>query len=257
MGVLITSSTPAASRTVRVTDAVDHAARPCLPDQRALAHPATGRLESDQPALARRDADGAAAVVGVRHRHHAGGHRGRRPARRATGRMSRDPTGCAPGGSCAARWSPWCRAPARWCGRAGRSRPPGTAPRDRTSPATAMSRSGPMPNAVGSPATVQPRSLNRIGTPRNGPSGRPPSASEPCRVEPGPDHSVQLRVDRLDPGDGRLCQLLGANLAAADKVGLCGGIQPRGLDHDSHATRVRRPSDRPGPQLRARRRPGP
>src|SRR5215469_3406295 len=36
---------------------------------------------------------------------------------------------------------------------------------------------GPRPNAVASPATVQPRSLNRIGTPRKGPSGRSPAAS--------------------------------------------------------------------------------
>src|SRR6266545_2257057 len=38
-------------------------------------------------------------------------------------------------------------------------------------------RNGPTPNAVGSPTTVQPRSLNRIGTPRNGPSGSSPPAS--------------------------------------------------------------------------------
>src|SRR5258708_17823854 len=38
----------------------------------------------------------------------------------------------------------------------------------------AISRSGPMPKAIGSPATMHPISLNRIGTPRHGPSGRSP-----------------------------------------------------------------------------------
>ena len=38
-------------------------------------------------------------------------------------------------------------------------------------------RSGPRPNDVASPATMQPRSLSSIGTPRNGPSGRSPAAS--------------------------------------------------------------------------------
>src|SRR5579859_1767866 len=39
------------------------------------------------------------------------------------------------------------------------------------------SRIGPTPYEHGSPATVQPMSLNRIGTPRNGPSGSGPDAS--------------------------------------------------------------------------------
>ena len=75
-GLLIASSTAG-----RVTDGpgdrpVDHAAGPCLAGQRALAYPPAGRLEPNQPALARRDANGAAAVVGVRHRHQARRHRG-------------------------------------------------------------------------------------------------------------------------------------------------------------------------------------
>jgi hypothetical protein len=39
------------------------------------------------------------------------------------------------------------------------------------------SRSAPTPNAVASPATMHPMSFNRIGTPRNGPSGRSAAAS--------------------------------------------------------------------------------
>src|SRR3954464_12038467 len=56
-------------------------------------------------------------------------------------------------------------------------RPSGTKPAARNCSARkdvtghGMSFNGPMPKAVGSPATVHPRSLNRIGTPLNGPSG--------------------------------------------------------------------------------------
>jgi hypothetical protein len=46
------------------------------------------------------------------------------------------------------------------------------------------------------------------------------------RLEPGPDHGIQPRIDRLDPGDGSLGQLLGAHLAAAHQISLCDGIQP-------------------------------
>ena len=45
------------------------------------------RLEADEPAPPRRQADGAAAVVGVGDRHEAGGHRGTRAAARAAGRV--------------------------------------------------------------------------------------------------------------------------------------------------------------------------
>ncbi len=45
----------------------------------------------------------------------------------------------------------------------------------------ARSRIGPRPNAVASPVARHPRSLRRIGTPRNGPSGRPLPASNRAR----------------------------------------------------------------------------
>src|SRR3954452_371949 len=63
-------------------------------------------------------------------------------------------------------------------------RPRGTKPAARNCSARkdvtgqGKSFSAPMPKAVGSPATVQPRSLNRIGTPRNGPSGSSPPVAE-------------------------------------------------------------------------------
>src|SRR5262249_59162302 len=61
-------------------------------------------------------------------------------------------------------------------------RPSGMKPAARRCPARyevtgqARSFSGPSPNVVTSPATKQPRSLSRIGTPRNGPSGSVPAA---------------------------------------------------------------------------------
>src|SRR6201999_2889466 len=55
-------------------------------------------------------------------------------------------------------------------------------------------------------------------------------------VEPGPDHRIQLRVDRLDPGDRRLRQFPGTNLTAPDKIRLRGGIKPRRLIHTADAT---------------------
>src|SRR5690349_10969617 len=61
-------------------------------------------------------------------------------------------------------------------------RPRGMKPAARNCPARyevtghATSFSGPSPKAITSPATKQPRSLSRIGTPRNGPSGSVPAA---------------------------------------------------------------------------------
>jgi hypothetical protein len=60
----------------------------------------------------------------------------------------------------------------------------------------------------------------------------------PRRVEPGPDHGVQLRIDLLNPGDRRVYQLPGTHLTAADQVSLCGAIQPRPLAHTANATRA-------------------
>jgi hypothetical protein len=61
----------------------------------------------------------------------------------------------------------------------------------------------------------------------------------PRSIEPCPDHGIQLRVDRLNRGYGRRCQLFGAHLAAADQIGLCGGVQPCRLGHAANATHAR------------------
>src|SRR5262249_50249842 len=60
----------------------------------------------------------------------------------------------------------------------------------------------------------------------------------PRVVEPGPDHGIQFRIDRLDPLDSRLGQLPGTYLTATDKIRLRGGIQPHCLTHIANATQV-------------------
>jgi hypothetical protein len=83
---------------------------------------------------------------------------------------------------------------------------------------------------------------------------------EPRRVEPCPDHGIQLRVDRLNPGDGSFCQLFGTHLTAAHKIGLCGGDQPYRLSHATNATRARHMArccwTSPGPLAPGERIPG-
>ena len=66
--------------------------------------------------------------------------------------------------------------------------------------------------------------------------GQVPVSLQPRRIEPCPDHGIQLRVDRLNPGDGRLGQLFGTHLTAADKISLSGGIQPCRPGHATNAT---------------------
>ena len=58
----------------------------------------------------------------------------------------------------------------------------------------------------------------------------------PSLVKPGPDHRAQPGVERLDPADRRLHQVLGADLAAAHEVGLGGGIKPGQIGHAWHGT---------------------
>ena len=57
-------------------------------EERGVGHPSARRLEPEQAARGRRDADRAATVVPVRDRHHARRHRGRRATARAAGRSS-------------------------------------------------------------------------------------------------------------------------------------------------------------------------
>ena len=59
----------------------------------------------------------------------------------------------------------------------------------------------PMPSWYGSPSTAESRSLNRIGTPRNGPSGSGPRGLRACLVVERVDDRVELAVQLLDAVD--------------------------------------------------------
>jgi hypothetical protein len=209
---------------------VDGAARPALPDQRPLAHPATGRFEPDQAAFAGRDADGPAAVVGMSYRHHPRCDRGSRSARGPAGRVAgvpgiaRRPAAQRLGGHRGAHLGGVGAAERDEAGRpelgrqVRRHRPPHVAQR-------ADAERGRL--AVRHAAEV----LEQGRHPAERAVGQLAIRFLAGRVEPGPDDRVQFRVDGLDPGDGRLGQLLGAHFAAPYQLCLCGGVQPGRLAH--------------------------
>ena len=78
---------------------------------------------------------------------------------------------------------------------------------------------------------MHPMSFNRIGTPRNGPSGRSPAAS--ARAS-----SKRVRMTASSAGLTDSMRVIaastssaGLDLAPSDQFGLRGGIQPRRVDH--------------------------
>ena len=172
------SSTAAVSRTRAAHAQLDGEQRRQLVAVRAERRAPARRLQPDEAAAARGDADRPAAVVGVRERHDARRDRRRRTAARTAGRAGRGPTGCGSGRTRAARSS--ARGPARACscGRCTRSPLRGSGSRgcrcvgDASPPSSGTA----CPRGTGRPATAHMRSLKRIGTPRNGPSGRSPRA---------------------------------------------------------------------------------
>ena len=146
------------------------------------ARPAARRLQAEQAAATRRDPDRTAAVVRVRDRHEAGRDGARRAARRSAGAARRGRRGSSSVATAAARPRARCRA--RWCStcRRSRSRRASTARRGGCRPpaCSCMRLSGHVPCACGTPPTVAPRSLIRIGTPRNGPSAAASQVSRAC-----------------------------------------------------------------------------
>ena len=113
----IASRIAAVSRTLRVTHALADEAADAVAEVGTERGAPARRLQADEAALARRDADRAAAVVGVRRGDQAGRDGGRRAAARAARRVARGPTDCASARRRPARSSAACRARACWCGR--------------------------------------------------------------------------------------------------------------------------------------------
>ena len=162
------------SRTGARQHAFDDEAADRLAQVGSERRPAARRLQPDEAALARRDADRAAAVVGVRARHHARGDRRRRAAARAAGRVRRVPR--------IARRPVGVRLGRRQHAELGHvGAPEEDEPRGAELASRGRSRAGrgsrapsgrATPKWIGSPAVWPRRSFSRNGTPRNGPSGR-------------------------------------------------------------------------------------
>ena len=112
-GPTIASSSAAASRTVRASGPL--VARPLISaTDRCVRDPAPRRLDSEQPADARRDPDRAATVAALRGRHQPGGGRGAGAPAGAARRARRGPTACEPGVRRRARCSRAGRTPGCW-----------------------------------------------------------------------------------------------------------------------------------------------
>src|SRR5690242_12436804 len=215
--------------------AVDRAAGPGLADERALTDPGPGRLEADQAALAGRDADRPATVVGVRDRHHPAGDRRRRPARRAAGAVAGVPR--VAGGREAERLGGDRGTELGRVGPAERDEPGllellGQERRDRHR--YVAHRPDPARRRLALDDAAEILVQDRYapeGAVAGGVAGFLPRL-----VEAGPDDRVELRVECFDAGDRRLDEFLRANLTGADQLGLSGRVEPRCVGHLSHAT---------------------
>ena len=87
-----------------------------------------------------------------------------------------------------------------------------------------------MPSWIGSPSTLQNRSLNKVGTPRNGPSGSSRAAAA-RRVEQRVDDRVELGVDLLDVVDRGVDELERRRVTLANELGLGGGVELGEIGH--------------------------
>ena len=81
-----------------------------------------------------------------------------------------------------------------------------------------------MPWWCGSPASAHPRSLNRKGTPRNGPSGKRRAGFPSGSLELAMDHTVQLGVELLDALDGGVDEVERMDDAVPDQLGQGGRV---------------------------------
>ena len=196
-GAPVTSRIAAVSRTVRDDDVLADEEVGDLVEVGADRDAAARRLEPDEPAARRRDADRAAAVVGVGDGDHPARHRRRRTTARTAGACGRASTGCASARRTRARWSAAARPPACWCVR--RTTNPASRKRAgelrRCASRGGRRRAGSAcPRRGSRPRSPRSRSLSRNGTPRKGPSGSVAGRLGAGPVEAVADHGVELRV---------------------------------------------------------------
>ena len=209
------SRNSAASSTPRVSAPGD---RQAVPVSRAQRHAAALRLEPEQPAARRGDADRAGAV-GPERGGAPGRRRRRRPSRRSSRRAcGRGPTGCASRRRRATRCAASASAPARASCRA-RPRPRRAAGARPRRPPPAGPPCASEPCAVTSPATSV-SSLIAIGTPLSGGASSPrrasaASASASAALGEHDPEGVELRVEPRDPLEAQLGQLARGDLARA------------------------------------------
>ena len=199
-----------------------------------LGHPPARGLQAHQPAGAGGDADGAAAVVRVPDRDHAGRHgRGGASARAAGGvagipGVARGPVGARLGGGQDAQLGRVRPAHEDESRLAEAAREPGVlllAPADPLQEAHAL--------VVGVAGGVAGQVLHHHGHALERPGRR---LGVERLLEQRVDHGVELAVQRLHSLHGRLHQLASRYFARAHERGLSGGIQPW-----VHAARQRTP----------------
>ena len=202
------------------------------------------RLQADDAALARRDADRPAAVVRMRGRHQAGSDRRRRAAARATRRAARVPG--------VARRAVGVGLGRRQRAELGRVRlaeedeARGAEPRGRVGvvrrhEAEALEQAG--AHVVGVVGRVGEQVLQEERHAAKGPAWQVRRRRLGARLlEERDDDRVQLRVDRLDAGNGRVDERRGAEFAAPHQLGLGGGVE--GGEFVRHAGTVRQPGAR-------------
>ena len=180
-------------------------------------HAAALRLEADQAAARRRDAQRAAAVVAVRERHHARGDRGCAPAGRA------------PGGSCRIPGVPRPLGdgqdpPLGHRRRADHDRARGTQPTDDV----VVVRRAHVAHERGAARQAQPGDrpvrLHRDRDPRQRPGiARRDLGGRGARARVVDlDERTEVRVERLDPRERELDELEGRHVSCADETGELG-----------------------------------
>ena len=204
---------------------------PALVADRAERDATLARLEPDQPATRRRDANGSAAVTGVGERHHSRRHRRGRAAARSAGRARRVPRVVrrTPRDGLGGRHTAQLRA----IRAAGDHQPRRAIAADECRVRVGdvmrlfqrdVSVADPLPGVVGEEVLDEERHT----------AERPVGEIRACRdlagvVEPADHDRVECRVDSFDALDRRFQKFGGRHVARRDERRLIGRIHPTGL----------------------------